>query len=847
MKPLLLVPAIAAVGLACLLAAGNGDIAPPVTIGSPQAAPAPDEVAAIDTRRGDESVREASDEAPSAAPPIDVDAIWYDVLVVDGETQQPVAGAAVAWFGEDATDLARWAHEDEEQVWRRKRDDDDVAARYGWRTASDGRGVARVGGNAWLQVIATHGDRYGTLYVAENTVVPRGGYRLELYREVPLEVVAIDDAGVPVASLVVRLQSSCEDGRWSDWEDIPTALTDERGQALLRHTQTCALAKPQPTKWRVAAAYPGNNDGAPFDPQCVPLEPLVLRTPRFGSVRACVEVAGVGVVRFAPDEWSLASLERGPASRPNLALESGWVEFSHLPLAESWRLRGPRRSEAECDGPRRAGEVVEIRLADPGTWTRFHGRLVDALGAPVAAKLRAWCSDSEGNATPFATDPEGRFSVLVVRRSDEPVALSIGRHASDCWLWARWRGPVPPRGVMDVGTLVMREDPLVVAGCFVQCGRPVARHPQFAVELQRRNDEGDLVWVEADDVIDDVAADGTFEVRGNPGTGRLRLSFEDPSFLSIPPVEFERGTRGLAVEVDAGHPLAASVLAPEVMKKELVAELIPRTAGSASSTREAEDMANGCMHLRWSALAAGVYTLRLRMFAFPEPLVEIPDVLVPPPTGGDPRLVDIDLNPLVRTVALSLFDGSGDALRTSDAFVSAGHRGSGGELLGLKPDGDELLLPRGTTRLLVMIDWHRPQTVSCAADALALRFEPWPTVACVLDAPPGMLDGLFVQLLALPLSETGRFVTATSDGDLADLARAKYWTSLQGSEPAELQMADGAHELVLEIARHRSDQELITCAPRPVFAGAGSIRVTPEPVALRAALERLRAAGERRR
>ena len=846
MKPLLLVPAIAAVGLACLFAAGNGDIAPPVSIGSTEAAPEPNEVAAIDTPRDDEVVRGASDAPPSAAPPIDVDAIWYDVLVVDGETQQPVAGAAVTWFGEAATDLERWAHEDDELVWRRNRDDDDVAARYGWRTASDGRGVARVGGNAWLQVIATHGDRYGTLYVAENTVVPRGGYRIELYREVPLEVVVIDDAGAPVANLVVCLQS-CEDGRWWDWGDIPTALTDERGWALLRHTQTCALATPQPTNWRVAAAYPGSNDGTPFDPQCVPVEPVVLRTPCFGSVRACVEIPGIGVVRFAPDEWSLAPL---PSSRvrPNLALESGWVEFSHVPLATSWRLGGPRRNEAECHGPRRAGETVEIRLAGPETWTRFHGRLVDDLGAPVEARLHAWCSDSVGDPPTLATDPEGRFSLLVVRRSDDPVVLSFGRRASAGWLWATWRGSVPARGVVDVGTLVLCADPLVVAGRFVQCGRPVARHPRFAVELQQRNEEGELVWAQADDVIDDVGADGTFEVRGNPGTGRLRLTFDDASFLSIPPVEFELGARGLAVEVDAGHPLAASMLAPEAMEKELVAELIPRTAGIASSTRRAEDADEGCMHLRWPALAAGVYTLRLRLFAFPEPLVEIPDLLVPTPPGGDPRLVDIDLRQLVRTVALTLLDGSGDALGTPDAFVSAGHRGSEGELLGFRPEGDELLLPRGTTTLLVMFDGHRPQTVSCTAEAMALRLEPWPTVKCVLDAPQGMLDGLFLKLTARPLcAPTGRFVTAGADGDLAELARPRSWTSPEGNEPAELQMADGAHEFELEIARSCSAQELIPCTPRPVFAGAGCIRVKPDPVALRTALERLGVAGGRSR
>jgi hypothetical protein len=57
-------------------------------------------------------------------------------------------------------------------------------------------------------------------------------------------------------------------------------------------------------------------------------------------------------------------------------------------------------------------------------------------------------------------------------------------------------------------------------------------------------------------------------------------------------------------------------------------------------------------------------------------------------------------------------------------------------------------------------------------------------------------------------------------------------------------LRDGPHEFVLQLWRNYSARAEVVCTPSGVFAGADCIRVKPDPVALHAALERLRPASQ---
>jgi hypothetical protein len=78
---------------------------------------------------------------------------------------------------------------------------------------------------------------------------------------------------------------------------------------------------------------------------------------------------------------------------------------------------------------------------------------------------------------------------------------------------------------------------------------------------------------------------------------------------------------------------------------------------------------------------------------------------VPPPPGGDPRLVDIDLRERLQLQTIRLFDEAGKPMsRMSGAFFPMG-QDPAGDLVGFACHGTEtkVPLPRGTTPLLIGI------------------------------------------------------------------------------------------------------------------------------------------------
>lgn len=124
---------------------------------------------------------------------------------------------------------------------------------------------------------------------------------------------------------------------------------------------------------------------------------------------------------------------------------------------------------------------------------------------------------------------------------------------------------------------------------------------------------------------------------------------------------------------------------------------------------------------------------------------------------------------------------------------------------------------------------------------LTLRFEPWPNVECVLDLPEPIGD-FSAELCARPCApHPDRYASVRDEGPASELAHARASDRVEPGEPTLLQVRDGPHELVLQLAS-RTGRVEVACTPNPVFAGAGRILVRPDPAALRAALERLRQA-----
>jgi hypothetical protein len=299
---------------------------------------------------------------------------------------------------------------------------------------------------------------------------------------------------------------------------------------------------------------------------------------------------------------------------------------------------------------------------------------------------------------------------------------------------------------------------------------------------------------------------GDFEVRGTPAMERFRITFFDHLVVKREPVEFQRGTTGLSIDVSFGRELAASALLPEPMTSgsSLLSQLELQDNSRASQPWLAHyaGASNGRCQLQWRAVPVGTYTLSIGLWAGSAPLVRIPDVMVPPPPGGDPRLADIDLREVVRLVTLHLRDATGAPIEHPTGFVRANPPGPGdhAQFLGLESDVRVAVL-RDQRELVVALHGYRPRTISLLAEEVEVRFDAWPEIAVsVTDAPP-LPEGVLLLAQLRPLH--GHATThVTSAGELGIDYTKPYYAKCQFEDGvARPSIDDGPHELLLELTQ----------------------------------------------
>jgi hypothetical protein len=177
--------------------------------------------------------------------------------------------------------------------------------------------------------------------------------------------------------------------------------------------------------------------------------------------------------------------------------------------------------------------------------------------------------------------------------------------------------------------------------------------------------------------------------------------------------------------------------------------------------------------LTWQAVPTDSYTLELRVWPDDEPLLAIEDVVVPPPEGGDPRLVDIDLRDRVAVLQLRFVD-------TSGAPIAAGPERGLLYRAGLGPDDDwpafevrgavaAVVARAAPINLLACLPGYRPRELRglvAGEGELEVWLDRWPEVelsfARMGPQPAGAT--VLAALVQPQRSERGRFHTQWSSG-----------------------------------------------------------------------------------
>jgi hypothetical protein len=369
-------------------------------------------------------------------------------------------------------------------------------------------------------------------------------------------------------------------------------------------------------------------------------------------------------------------------------------------------------------------------------------------------------------------------------------------------------------GTEELGDLVLRPDVLVAAGRCTIDGEPGELPRGCRVEFLERREGRDDRWRHADELRRSARADGTFEFRGQVAAERLRLVLGKQEFLGFAPLEFAPGAADLVVALTRGAELAASMLMPEGAPQMLLARLAPADGEPREADNaQVQPRPDGRQQAQWRGLAAGTYLLWIEVDGIAEPVFRVEGIAVPPPPGGDPRLVDIDLRGLlmVQEIRLAKTAGEGHGDFAGNGGIFPLGQPEGGELRGVSCWGSsiKLLLPRGAVPVLVAIGSHRPQELLCQGTPLEVRLEPWPKAVVTVTTEIALPAPATLQLvLDAPGGDGRRWTAQWSSGRVAELLEAPTRRITVQNGRAELAVGETPRRLHVHVSRQRRSVEV---------------------------------------
>lgn len=779
------------------------------------------ERATVTVQRGD---------APAEIPP---DAEWTTLTIVD-EHDAPVADAEVDWvFGIDDR-FGEGFGEDEAEAY---------AAEHGRHARSDADGRVRiVVGDSSVWAYARKGGRWGHEGIWSGRTPPPGGFRLVIRPDVTFAVLVKDADGEPAQGVPLVLALREDRGAALAWASSSLRTTGGDGLARWPHAQQQArfawgarAGKPVPW-WEIAVAAPDLE--APslwLPPHDLPSEPPVLQLPPTGHLRVRATVGG----RPEPGTERMWLAGVDGAARPplrNPVAHAGTAEFRHLPLGRRFKV-GRSNWSFVVEGPTAAGEWREVTLDLSQRLVLLAGRLLDEQGQPLADRSYwiEWKLDGKQGSSRTTTTADGRFLTTLREPTDGNTPLQLEqfrlRRIGDEAERGELSAQTLVRGVNDIGDVRLSRPPLIATGRFdCDCDRRLRAH----VEVQFFDANHQNPWSTASALSAEVHDDRTFEVRGDAPAAPLRLLVHAYDMLAPPPFEFRSGARDLVVPVQCGSALLARCTLPDgLMNNELVASL--RAEGTPwqppanswprnpliASCWPGED---GRYSVSWPALPSGTYTLALGLRSLDGPVIEVHDVVVPPPEGGDPRLADIDMSTAVSTIQLTLDiepDADGKVRPNAIVFVLPQTRADEWSGTVLWERHGALPVPPGPHDLLVTMRGRRPLELRAVQGSATAALRRWPELALQFVGADALPAGAkLVVRVDRPKPTTQRRLSGGLAGTVEDLLAPPDEPVEVVDGRATVILKEGAERLLVEVVVGEQRRALQQVAPREVMAGS---------------------------
>jgi hypothetical protein len=714
----------------------------------------------------------------------------WRIAVVDGATLQPIPFAELL-FVDRRIDYQQLTP----AQLRLAQDDEEAFARaFGQRVVADASGRAELVVHGFASLLVRKDQLYGELLLNPNDrPKPEPHFPdcvlVRVHPDHTLRVRTVRPGGAPCEGVVVALRVAS--GSTTTEQLLPP--TDAEGHSQLVHTQlhlhTAAGADHEATAVAVQVCVAGQDPApVPLSLAALPIEPVVLTLPCTGAV--ALELQDVDGTAWPFPGGCHATFQLQPldanGEEQGLEVRDGVEELDTMdarPLLLPQVACGARYQLRDdngffvpvaFDGPRAAEDVVRVGMALQPHVRVLTGRLLDAARRPFVGEAGLhFEAETENGRAPLLQDEQGRFTVLLddlgAIEGLRIVERDFRRGGPRQAVLARTE-PLPP-GRTDVGDVVMKASPLLLAGRVTTGpGLEVDRarlQVQFEwapaeVEPARRR------WLPEQHVHVVLDRSGAFEAFQRAEGRRWRVlvtGFCAP----FEPVEFEPGTRDLELRVAAPSSVVAEFVHP--LLPGLDVQLWPLRPTDHDGERRRRQLAahatrepSGAMvRLCWNGLAAGPHRLTVQVPGGPE----LRSIEFDVPAGGpatDGRLRGIDLRGLARVVTLRLRNGDGTpfdgpvlvVFPTAQALL--GDRSGPEVSLVLVAPTDVLLLPyeRQAVRLPALFE---DATVSLA-EAVPFAVA-WPGQSALPDQVAARLQWTCVDGAGLdgPFTEFG-----TSDG-----------------------------------------------------------------------------------
>lgn len=801
--------------------------------------------------------------ASDSLPPIPADATWVEVLVLDKQTQQPVEGAEAMWSDETAYEQIQKLPEAERMPLYR--DQDLIAQRWGRRGRSDRDGKLRVHlGKQWTHVQVRHQDRFGAASLPIRGEQPKDGHRVLLELDCTVRVHVVDATGQPAAGVALSLESY-DPARSRAMQVGGELQTGADGMATFAHVQQRRTAHYGPqagqavTQWRLFVGIPGLElPPILVDAVQVPSEPIEVQLPPTGRLRAKVTFGGKPMpglqVGFHVGPKDDATANNGAA---NATVDpDGWARFRHVPLGKTLFVVARQRSASsthELAGPTLPGQEVElvVELADESLV--ITGRLLGDDGQPLADQDVRGSFDATRSmgGVSVTTDAAGRFVWWIAsRRKGEEEAMRLKKLVFErrSAAGSALRAEVLPRdlvvGINDLGDLRFGIAELLVSGRFVfdtpGSGRTWASVTRLG---EPQPSPGEESWERVGDLRVDVDEDGRFEVRGTLPPGRQRIEVQAGLHLPVKPVEFVVGTRDLVIPVQRGFSLEASCRLPDGLSSESIQLRLQPHAAATNDTQargprplrlrsdpllaQARGPVDGAIPYTWAALPAGTYDLRVEAIGSATPFLEVSDVVLPAPSGGDPRLRAIDLRELVTTLRVRVELTGQDATRREVPMVFLLPQTNEQEWQGVPADTELVLpVPKRPVDLMVACEGYRPATLRGAVGNATVTLRPWPTVQVTFTGREALPAGANLQASARAANagkrDERRYSTPWRSGMLSTLLAPPMSRTDVKDGVVDLPVGDGVHGLsvYVSLAPGKRGKSLKQLQPNELVAGA---------------------------